>query len=75
MLLTQQGLQSLRPPPTRIMFPCQRNEETRRDAGIFHLLSLYLQMCVVNHADENLVPPGPHLDGFKHTPENKLVLK
>lgn len=30
MLLTQQSLQSLRPPPTRIMFPCQRNEETRR---------------------------------------------
>lgn len=67
-LLTQQGLQSLRPPPTRIMFPCQRNDETRR-WNLPSVESVAENVCVMNH--ENPVPPGPHLDGVKHTPENK----
>lgn len=59
-LLTQQELQSLRPPPTRIMFPCQRNEETR-SWNLPFVESVAANVCVMNH--ENPLPSGPHLDG------------
>lgn len=45
------------------------NKDMRR--GIFYLLSTWLQMCVVNHVNESLARPGPHLDGVKHTPDIK----